>query len=78
MIDLLTTKYDDFDYSNWVAEFNVTVKTMLPQGLKTLGLFVYCENEFAFKASLKKIEQLLNKTKAVEKDDDLMDSDDEI
>ena len=78
MIDLLTTKYDDFDYSNWVAEFNVTVKTMLPQGLRTLGLFVYCENEFALKESLKKIEQLLNKTKAVEKDDDLMDSDDEI
>ena len=30
LIDLLTTKYTDFDYSNWVAEFNVTVKSMVP------------------------------------------------
>ena len=51
---------------------------MLPEGLQTLGFFVYCENEHVKQAASRKITQLLSKIRAVEKDDDLEDSDDEI
>ena len=49
---------------------------MLPQGLETIGLFIYCESEHVKQAASRKIVQLLNKIQAVEKDDDLEDSDD--
>ena len=49
---------------------------MLPQGLDTLGLFIYCENEQVKQAASRKIVQLLSKIQAVEKNDDLEDSDD--
>ena len=51
---------------------------MLPQGLETIGLFIYCESEQVKQAASRKIVQLLNKIQAVEKDDDLEDSDDQI
>ena len=51
---------------------------MLPKGLETLGLFVFCENEHVKQAASRKITQLLSRIRAVEKDDDLEDSDDEI
>ena len=78
LLELLNTKYDDFNYSNWTAEFNVTASKMLPQGLETLGLFLYCENEHVMQASNRKVTQLLSKIRAVQRDDDLEDSDDEI
>ena len=78
LLELLNTKYDDFNYSNWTAEFNGTVSQMLSQGLETLGLFLYCENEHVKQAANRKVTQLLSKIRAVQRDDDLEDSDDEI
>ena len=55
--ELLTTTFDGFKYSDWVAEYMLTVSAffsdqlflqvqkMLSQGMSCIGLYIYCENE---------------------------------
>ena len=54
---LLLTKYNDFNYSDWLVEFHhsvsldsriilncLQVQRMLTTGIEVLGLFVYCSS----------------------------------
>ena len=61
LVDLLGTSYDGFKYSDWVAEFNLTVSKMLSQGLQCLGLFTFCESEQVRRLATRKLDSLLKK-----------------
>ena len=61
LLELLGTSFDGFKYSDWVAEFNLTVEKMLGQGLQCIGLYTWCENEQVQRLAYRKTEALLMK-----------------
>ena len=41
LIELLNTKYPDFNYTEWVTEYKNALEKSLTTGIEILGLFVY-------------------------------------
>jgi hypothetical protein len=60
IVELITTKYPDFNYSDWLTEFKNALEKALTTGLEVLGLFIYCQGVDQKNAALKKLNNLMN------------------
>ena len=41
LFELLTTKYPDFNYAEWMAEYKNALEKSLTTGVEILGLYIY-------------------------------------
>jgi hypothetical protein len=60
LIELLNTKYPDFNYTEWVTEYKNALEKSLTTGIEILGLFIYSQSVDHKNQSSKKIVSLMN------------------
>ena len=41
-MQLLATKYEEFNFSDWLVEYSHQLRRSLSGGVEILGLFVFC------------------------------------
>ena len=56
----MTTKYPDFNYAEWVAEYKNALEKSLTTGVEILGLYVYAQNPEQKNQCLKKLQSVMN------------------
>ncbi|CDW91032.1 UNKNOWN [Stylonychia lemnae] len=70
LLQLLNTKYTEFNYSDWLSEFINSVDRMLTTGIEVVGLFTYSQSSDHKQQSFKKLNSLMTRLFTVDPEDE--------
>eukprot|EP00347_Sterkiella_histriomuscorum_P006531 403352411 len=69
LLQVLMTKYTEFNYSDWLGEFFNSVERMLTTGIEILGLFTYSLDNNQKNQSFKKLTSIMTRLFTQDADD---------